>query len=320
LSGRDLNELIEVLTQCPDAPPLVKLDSTQLAETLTPSEKPLVFISCGQCTADEIALGNAMERLVKGNTKYDAYFAEQQNSLEGLSSNILSSLARCAAFVGVAHHRGVVTRLQDQIVRASVWVEQEIAIAAFIQHAFKRRIEVALYLQKGIYREGIREQLRLDPIEFETTDEVLKDFKARLGTWKLEVPRPYSLVAEWRFEKVRIDGKRHDYRFLVDLLNNGAVQVTDWKLRVEFPREFLNDSGGRGDHVEEESDTLHSPTFSRLYPGQRRDSIISLDYYVDDSNWPGHGSGPEPHIKIILWSGDMPPSLQKIPMSQLNIF
>jgi hypothetical protein len=68
-----------------------------------------------------------------------AYFAEQQNTLEGLTSNILSSLERCVGFVAVAHHRGKVTRPDGEIVRASVWVEQEIAIAAFIQHALKRK-------------------------------------------------------------------------------------------------------------------------------------------------------------------------------------
>src|SRR5262249_22498982 len=133
-------------------------------------ERPLVFISCGQYTRDEIRLGEKIAQMVNAGGKWDAYFAEQQNTLEGLSSHILSSLGQCAAFVGIAHHRGIVSRPSDQITRASVWIEQEIAIAAFIQLVLKRRIEVALYLQRGIHREGIREQLRLGPIMFDTSD------------------------------------------------------------------------------------------------------------------------------------------------------
>jgi hypothetical protein len=283
LGGRDLIELITILEQCPDAPPLVQLDPTQLAK-LSTLEKPLVFISCGQYTDQEIALGTAIERLVREHTTYDAYFAEQQNSLEGLSSNILSSLGRCAAFVGVAHHRGIVTRSKDHIIRASFWVEQEIGIAAFIQHVLKRKIEVALYLQKGIHREGIREQLRLAPIEFETDDDVLNDFRGRLATWNLENPRAYSLIAECRFDTDREDQKRHDYRFRVDLVNDGMVQVTDWRIRVEFPRQFLDVSPGRGDYVYEETSGNYAPTsnYARLYPGDRLTSIVNLSYHVDE--------------------------------------
>ena len=316
LSGRDLIELLGVLEASPDSPQTVQ--GTILPPKGEP-EKPLVFISCGQYAQEEIELGSAMERLVREETDYDAYFAEQQNSLDGLSSNILSSLGRCAAFVGVAHHRGVVTRPKDQITRASVWVEQEIAIAAFIQHALKRKLEVALYLQKGIHREGIREQLRLAPIEFQAPEDVLNDFRSRLRTWKLGIPQSYSLIAEWRFEKDRIEQKRHDYRFRVDLVNNGSVQVNDWKVRVEFPRQFLDgkSASGRGDFVYDENSTTYSTNLPRLYPGDRLSSIVNLSYHVDESNWDSI-SDQSPIVKVSLWSGNMPASVQQIPMSRLN--
>ena len=50
-------------------------------------EKPVVFISCGQCTSDEIALENEVERFIREQTPYEPYFAEQQNTLDGLVTN-----------------------------------------------------------------------------------------------------------------------------------------------------------------------------------------------------------------------------------------
>jgi hypothetical protein len=84
------------------------------------SDKPLVFISCGQYTDEEIALGKALEQIVKDRTPYDAYFAENQNSLEGLTANIFASLERCMGFIAVAHRRGIVQRPDGDILRASV--------------------------------------------------------------------------------------------------------------------------------------------------------------------------------------------------------
>ncbi len=65
-------------------------------------------------------------------------------------------------------------------IRGSIWIEQEIAIAAFLTETRKREIPVLLYVQRGIKREGVREQLKLNPIEFDEESEVLADFAARL--------------------------------------------------------------------------------------------------------------------------------------------
>lgn len=191
------------------------------------SEKPLIFISCGQFTDDEKALGNAIAQVIRDATGYDAYFAEQQNTLKDLTSHILSSLERCVGFVAVAHHRGKVQRPDGDIVRASVWVEQEIAIAAFIQHVSKRKIEVVLYLQEGIKREGIREQLRLAPVTFSSADEVLEDFQRRVAGWELALTPRHGLVAEWNFKAEKTTQRRHDYMLMVDLVNNGTALVSD---------------------------------------------------------------------------------------------
>jgi hypothetical protein len=95
------------------------------------TKKGLVFISCGQYRNEEIALGQALAQVVNDTTAFEGYFAENQTSLDGLSQNIFGALYRCVGFVGVMHYRGTVKTLHGEIVRASVWVEQELAIAAF---------------------------------------------------------------------------------------------------------------------------------------------------------------------------------------------
>jgi hypothetical protein len=150
-------------------------------EAALEEQKRLVFISCGQYTPEEIRLGKQIAAMVSEHTDSDGYFAENQNSLAGLSTHIFRSLEQCAGFVGVMHHRGVVETLGgSKHTRGSVWIEQEIAIAAFLTQTRNREIPVLLYTQKGIEREGVREQLKLLRIEFEKEDEVLADFLSRL--------------------------------------------------------------------------------------------------------------------------------------------
>ena len=147
---------------------------------MTDGKQGLVFVSCGQYTPEEIKLGQDLAAAVEAETDFEGYFAQNQTSLEGLSRNIFGALKSCVAFVAVMHHRGKVETLHGIQARGSVWVEQEIAIAAFCKQALERDLEVAVYIQRGIKREGVRDQLHLNPIEFDSENEVLADFIARL--------------------------------------------------------------------------------------------------------------------------------------------
>ncbi|MGZ9067603.1 MAG: hypothetical protein ACXW2I_19975 [Burkholderiales bacterium] len=101
----------------------------------------IVFISCGQQTEQERPLGASIALLVRELTPFEPYFAEYQTSLEGLSKHVFGALHRCVGLVAVLHARGRVE--SANLVRASVWVEQEIAIAAFMQEALGRKLHVA---------------------------------------------------------------------------------------------------------------------------------------------------------------------------------
>jgi hypothetical protein len=102
--------------------------------------KPIVFISCGQFTPEEKQLGRQIAQIVS-SFDLEPFFAEEVQDLNGLEANILRALHDCAAFITVLHPRGQIERPDHSVVtRASVWIEQEIAIAAYIQRIEKRAL------------------------------------------------------------------------------------------------------------------------------------------------------------------------------------
>jgi hypothetical protein len=157
-----------------------------------PEEPRTVFISFGQSSEEEKALGQQVCGLVHELTPFVGYFAQNQVSLEMLSRNVLNRLYESVGLIAIMHHRGLVAhhhdfeQMQDGrgIIRASVWIEQEIAIAALMQQVLHRPLHVALFLQHGIEIEGIRKQLHLNPIEFKTAKEVLSRLREILPHWK----------------------------------------------------------------------------------------------------------------------------------------
>jgi len=175
--------------------------------------KPLVFISCGQVNPKETELGKAIAKFISDETPYEPYFAENQNSLEGLITNIFGALDRCVALIAVMHHRGEVNTPSGTHTRASLWIEQEIAIASFIQHMLHRQIEVLLFIESGIRREGVREQLRLAPIEFERPEQVLEGIRERLRSWNL------------RGSKATIEGPLRECLNVIELAENALSQA-----------------------------------------------------------------------------------------------
>jgi hypothetical protein len=147
-------------------------------------QEPIVFISCGQFHSHEKQLGQRLLGAVNASPPLKGYFAEYQSSLSNLSRHIFEALDQCFALVAVMHHRGSVSTPDGPLTRASVWIEQEIAIAAFLTERLGRAIEIAAYVERGICLEGIRGQLILNPVEFDTDDQVVDHLTSLLPGWK----------------------------------------------------------------------------------------------------------------------------------------
>src|SRR4029077_17184278 len=142
--------------------------------------KPLIFISCGQFTTEEKTLGKNIYKMVE-SLDMQPFFAEEVQDLKGLNENILDNLRDCAGFITVLHPRGTLKRPDGSLhTRASVWIEQEIAIATYIKHVEKRDIPVIAFIHQSVGREGIRDLLHLNPITFSEEMEVLAGLPERL--------------------------------------------------------------------------------------------------------------------------------------------
>lgn len=262
-------------------------------QTMPSEKKGQVFISCGQYRPEEIKLGQDLAAAVNELTEFQGYFAQNETSLEGLSRNIFGALDRSSAFVAVMHHRGEVQTLRGNHTRGSVWVEQEIAIAAFLQQAHNRNLQVAVYAQRGVKREGVRDQLHLNPVEFDAEDEVVADFRARLldGRFSpVRLPPPKDADLQLAFTTVsRGNGDRHHYRLRLVVTNTGTERLTDYWVELQFPKAvLLGDPTVSGVGKYQETPTHVFLRADRqvlgvdLYPGDPVETI-PVEYYMDQA-------------------------------------
>jgi len=205
--------------------------------------KQSIFISCGQYTEAEKRLGKQIAAMVKTLTGLEPFFAEEVQDLNGLDANILGALHDCVAFITVMHPRGEIKRPDSSVInRTSVWIEQEIAVATYIQRVEKRPLPIIVFKHKRVDREGIRDLLHLNPIEFTDESEVLAALPERLKGWKYLKPTGIELRlnAEARGQE---DG--HTIRALVvTLVNDTDQRIREYYGRIWIPAGTLKHWSG----------------------------------------------------------------------------
>jgi hypothetical protein len=282
-----------------------------------------IFISCGQYTTDEKGLGKQVCDIVR-TFKYDPYFAENQSSLNGLHENILAKLYECAGFITIMHPRGEVKYSNNiKHIRGSVWVEQEIAIAAFMAHCLGRNIEVAAFIHEDIKREGIRDLLHLNPVSFKSSDEILERLPAILSKWQLASPRVKLQIL---YKKAKITGERHDYQLEVSVVNGGPTRIEEYQLDVQFPNAFLEQSTMYTTEVRERRSATHrwfrmterNRPGEPLFPGDIKRLFI-LDYFVDNNVFHDQRAMAE-RFTVSFRSGKEQPTSETLPVRDFQIF
>lgn len=200
--------------------------------------KPFIFISCGQHTDAEKSLGKALVKTVKSITGLETYFADEVRDLNGLDSNILSALRDCAAFITVMHPRGKILRPDNSThIRASVWIEQEVAIATYIQRVEKRPLPVIAFIHESVGREGLRDLIHLNPIPFAHETEVLARLPDLLQSWTTLTASGIHVQLQ---SSARTNQEGHWIRQLaVGLVNGSNQRITSWNCRVRMPAGIL---------------------------------------------------------------------------------
>jgi hypothetical protein len=293
----------------------------------TQSTGDLIFISCGQFTKAERALGREVSKLVDDLTPYDAYFADTQASLAALTENILSKLNQCAGLIAIMHPRGeVVFQDGSRHIRGSVWIEQEIGIAAFITQVLKKPMNVAAFIHQTIKREGMRDQLHLNPVFFEQDRDVLDSLRATLPTWSSAVKERSPIKLDISHEKKRITGERHDYELKVTVVNTGPGRIEKWELDVTFPNVFLEQSRSYAVEVPEQRTDTHR--FFRMTEEMKRQSLypnsrllgMTIPYFVDKEIYYSESDYLALEVTATFYASDLEPVSARKKMSELQIF
>lgn len=218
---------------------------------------PFVFISCGQYTDDERRLGKQIAQMVKTLTGFDAFFAQNVQDLNGLDSNILSALHECSAFIVVLHPRGTIERPDhSRLVRASVWIEQEIAIATYIRRVEKRALPIIAFKHASVDREGLRDLLHLNPIEFAHESDILAALPEHLSSWATSL-KPSDIRAELVSTVSRTQDGHAIHQLQLVLINDSNKRVERYDGELFIPAPFLKHWSAVYPHEVGRSDPRH---------------------------------------------------------------
>lgn len=217
-----------------------------LPERVLDSARPLIFISCGQFSEHERSLGKRLAELIEGFTPYAPFFAQNENSFEALSRNIITALHRMSGMVFVMHKRGRVETPHGSHDRGSVWIEQEIAIAASLRQLRNSELAVAGYIEDGIRREGLRDLLHLNTVPFTNDSQVIEHFEQQLRSGQFLVhPQPHEPSGPVPLLRLAArmvgpdEGRRiglvesNATRLLVEITNAGGAPAEDVVLSYE---------------------------------------------------------------------------------------
>jgi len=142
----------------------VKIETNTSEGTKLPT-KELVFIACGQSTPREKALGVKVKSLFKKNN-LDSFLAETANDLESLNSHIFKNLTDCTGFIAILHKR------DGTKYDTSVWINQEVAIAAYLRSTGRIIPSLVLY-EEGALVGGLIRYTIANPPTFKSDEEAL---------------------------------------------------------------------------------------------------------------------------------------------------
>jgi len=202
-------------------------------------ERPLVFLSCGQRVDHEIELGRRICDLI-AESGYEPFFAQRRSDLRGLSEVIFASLEAAGAYIAVVHRRESIDAALARY-RGSLFVEQELAVAAYIRRS--KDLPVLFYVQNGVERGGVRSTLLLnasfsDREAFENDSEVLEHLRLELP--RLRISPAETIGTNLKLETISAWATDGSNNLTINIYarNLGTVLPSRVELHVSVPTEF----------------------------------------------------------------------------------
>ena len=238
--------------------------------------RKLVFVSCGQQTADEKSLGRLVKEEIETHPDLEAYLADSVQSLDSLRDNIFEALEKCSGAIIFLHNRGKALNLLNEEwgYRSSVWVNQEIAILAFRQYLKNREIPILVFKDDKVKMEGAMTAFIINPRPIMEDSHMLQIIRGWLNNAGF-LPGLYEEFAEkWKvlseqsrkviYCLIRLGGRRVNENEIRDCLmsnlsisNNDASRMIQ-KARLQFQKTNLVQFGRNSEAIYEFS--LH-PTW-----------------------------------------------------------
>lgn len=196
--------------------------------------KALIFVSCGQCSTEEKALGLAIKAVIDHTDGLESYFAESVHSLEALGRHIFEALRQCSGAVIVLHARGRVLDASGEMwgTRSSVWVNQELAVLAYRQLSESRAVPILAFVDASVKLEGAMTSLIVNPRTLGPPPEVVSVVEAWLSTTTF-VPVSEDVVAD-SWQRLSESGRM----VLACLLDAGGSEVAQMVLQRALMRCF----------------------------------------------------------------------------------
>ena len=197
----------------------------------------LIFVSCGQQTAEEKRLGTAVKQLIDSTAGYRAYFAEYVQSLDALAQNVFDGLRRCSGLVSFLHESGLVMAATDKEwgYRSSAWVNQEIAILAYRRQFEGIDLPILVFKDKKVRLEGAMTSLILNPIPMDSESVILK----QVASWLESATFPSSLSgADDRFVSKWQKLSELSQKVVSALLEEGGSSVKESAIKTCLREKF----------------------------------------------------------------------------------
>jgi len=175
-----------------------------------------VFVSCGQLTEPEKALGREVAQVIQAHGM-KAFFAQDVHSAGDLNSEVFRAVQTCDAFLAILQKRGTV-KFADYppVERSSVWIQQEIAVFCYRMFLEQRSLPLRVYSERGIRREGVMDIAVVNPIDFDRDREVIAGVDAWLKSREF-VEHPVLARREELF-RARLARTSDDQLLLLELI------------------------------------------------------------------------------------------------------